>query len=176
MRRRARRSAQPLGGVTMKHYLPKLLVLAIAPFEWLSAGESANASPTAGEFVIDMVAESPRVYAAMCTTKNPAMQADFDRALLEFRTRVVAVAKPLLSSDLFNSLNHARAPQEAIDSLRAQNEARMDEIKDADAFRDCPRYLDKIRRVDGEMLKVGITMSLSEIQALIAGKKKGVFK
>ncbi len=154
----------------------KMLVAICLPFQIAMAGGPAPKTPTAGDFVIHMVSEAPRVYETVCTAKDPAMKASFGKAISEYQAKVEKIGRSLLSLDLFSSLNKDPPPQEAIDALPEQEKSRLERIKDADASKDCPVFLRNIQNADPELLKVGISHSLSGIQGLIAGKKTGALK
>jgi hypothetical protein len=159
----------------MQIFIRRLVVAAVLSTSALGA-EHVERTTTAGEFALQAVAERPRAYATVCVSKRPSMKADFDKALGDLRKRVQAIGAPLLKSDRFKSLNRTPPPKEIVEALAELNNELLAQIKDADADRDCPKFLSNLALLDGELLKSGVMQSLAAMQGGLAAIERGVVK
>ena len=135
------------------------------------AADSASSLPSASEVALSMILERPRAYQNVCVAKDPSMRPGFEAALMDLRARVETIAKPLLASGQFSSLNRVLAPRELIEAVQEQNAALERQISGADPARDCPMFLANIARIDGEILRGGVQQVLSGMQQTLAAMK-----
>jgi hypothetical protein len=84
------------------------------------------------------------------------MRPGFDAASTDLRARVEAMARPLLASAQFSSLNQVPAPAELIEAVKEQNTALERQISGAGVALDGPKFLASIARIDGETLAVRV--------------------
>jgi hypothetical protein len=154
----------------MQISIQAVLALCLASCQVLAA-DNPPKPPSAAEVALSMISERPRAYQNVCVAKDPSMRPGFEAAIMDLRTRIETLAKPLLASAQFSSLNQTLVPRELIDSVKEQNAALEKQLGGADAAHDCPKFLANIARIDGETLKGGIQQVLSGMQQMLAAMK-----
>lgn len=127
---------------------------------------------TAGPFAVELLPGRSQIYADACVAKDPKLKHDFDQAVRDLRTRVDEVAKALLASDQFKSLNDAQTPQVLVDDVLKASQALKDKLKDVDPVKSCPVILANFGNIKGEALQAALTEALAAAQLTLAVMKR----
>jgi hypothetical protein len=151
-----------------------LLTLAVIVSRSVVAAEPTARAETVAEFAVRQLTEFPSGTVAKCAREVPSLKRDLDRALAERRSRIVNLAKGLLTEARFLSATRDSISPGVVSFYKFMEGERVPIHLGPDAKGYCDGILKELRGSDDKLLASQLEETIAKVQENMVVFKKEI--